>query len=236
MERDNNGEPVSVTITSNYSISGLLEVFYNPSRLFGNVSYNPKVLIPYFVYGVLMFLFFYTSADFIIKMQMESPEFQQRFENSMNSNMIEYMRLNVIIVGTVISLIIPLISTGLAIFWGNVIFGGKEKFKKVFSVVVFSAFIIAVGRMIVLPMILAKESVLVSLSPAILVSHLGADSLLYVLFSKLDLFIIWEIIVAGIGFSIIYNLPRNKGYMLSVLSIGLLSIFHILYVAILGLL
>ena len=232
MERDNNGEPASVTMTSNYSISGLLEVFYNPSKLFGNVNYNPKVLVPYFVYGILMLVFFYTSADFIVKMQMESPSFQQRFESGMPPNMVGLMKYNVIIVGTILSLIIPLISTGLAIFFGNFVYGVKEKFKKVFSVVIFSAFIIAMGKMIVLPMILAKESIMVSLSPAILVSHLGADSFLFVLFSKLDLFIIWEIIVAGIGFSIIYNLPRNKGYMLSVLSIGMISIFHILFAAI----
>lgn len=232
MERDNSVESTSVTTTRNYSISGLLKIFYNPSKLFGDVNYDPKVLVPFIVYGILMFLFFYTIADFMVKMQMESPSFQQRFENGMTSNMVELMRYNVIIVGTILSLVTPLISTGLAIFFGNFVYGVKEKFKKVFSVVIFSAFIIAVGKMIVLSMILAKGSVMVSLSPAILVSHLRADSFLYVLFSKFDLFIIWEIIVAGIGFSIIYNLPRNKGYMLSVLSIGMISIFHILFAVI----
>ncbi len=231
MERDNSVESISVMPTKNYSIGGLFEVFYNPSKLFGNVNYNPKVLVPYFVYGILMFLFFYVTADYVVKMQMESPSFQQRFENGMPTNMTDLMKYNVIIFGTLLSLIIPIISTGLAIFFGNFIYGVKENFKKVFSVVIFSAFIIAVGKIIVLPMILAKGSVMISLSPAILVSHLGADSFLYVLFSKFDLFIIWEIIVAGIGFSIIYNLPRNKGYMLSVLSVGMISIIHILYAA-----
>ncbi|MEA1979904.1 MAG: YIP1 family protein [candidate division Zixibacteria bacterium] len=231
MERDNRVESTSVMMTKNYSISGLFEVFYNPSKLFGNVNYNPKILIPYFAYGILMFLFYYATADYIVKMQMESPAFQQRFDNGMPSNMTDLMKYNVIIFGSLLSLIIPIISTCFAIFFGNLVYGTKEKFKKVFSVVIFSAFIIAVGKIIVLPMIFAKESVMVSLSPAILVSHLGADSFLYVLFSKLDLFIIWEIIVAGIGFSIIYNLPRNKGYMLSVLSVGMISIIHILYTA-----
>ena len=78
----------------------------------------------------------------------------------------------------------------------------------------------------------AKGSMAISLSAAVLVASEGVDSFIYVALSKIDLFNIWEIIVVGIGLAAVYNIPRNKGYVLSVLSVGMLSILHIVFTAI----
>ena len=78
----------------------------------------------------------------------------------------------------------------------------------------------------------ALISNVVSLSPAVFVTEQGIESLIYVTLSKFSMFHVWEIIVSGIGFSIIFKLERNKGYILSVLSVGLLSVTHIVAKAI----
>jgi len=85
------------------------------------------------------------------------------------------------------------------------------------------------GILVVLPMVLVKNSILVGLNLGVLAMGQGPDSLLYVAMTKIDLFIIWEIIVIGIAFSILYPFSRNKGYVLSVLSMGMLSILHVVF-------
>ena len=88
--------------------------------------------------------------------------------------------------------------------------------------------IYGLGMLVILPMVLAKKSILGSLSLAVLAAGQGPDSILYLALSKIDLFLIWEIIAIGIGLSIVYGVPRNRGYTLSVLSMGLLPVIQVL--------
>ena len=92
--------------------------------------------------------------------------------------------------------------------------------------------IFGVGMFALLPMILAKKSILVSYSLAVLASGKGPDNLLYLALSKIDLFLIWEIVAIGIGLSVLYKAARNKGFALSVLSMGLISILHVVVTAV----
>jgi hypothetical protein len=119
--------------------------------------------------------------------------------------------------------LVPLLTAALALFWGNFVFAGKAKFKQVLSVAVYGELIFALGQLLLLPLVLAKKSVYVSLSLAVLAPEKSFTSILWVALSKIDLFIIWELVVIGVGLSIVYSFPRNKGLGLSVLSVGLLS-------------
>ena len=91
------------------------------------------------------------------------------------------------------------------------------------SVILYGEMIYAIGNLLVVPLVLAKDSLAVGLNLGVLVAERGLQDPLFMLLSKVDLFFIWELIVVGIGLSVIYRLPRNKGLTLSVLSIGLLT-------------
>ena len=114
----------------------------------------------------------------------------------------------------------------------NFVFAGKARFKQLLSVMLYGEIIYGLGMIVVLPMVLAKKSILVSLSLGVLAASQGPESILYLALSKIDLFLIWEIIAIGIGLSVIYGIPRNKGYLLSVLSMGMLSIMHVVFSAV----
>ena len=123
----------------------------------------------------------------------------------------------------VIVSLIPLVAALLALFWGNFVFAGKASFKQLLSVMAYGSIVSALGMLVVLPMALAKGDLAVGLSLGPLAASQGIESLAFVALSKIDVFIIWEIIVVGIGLAAVYGLPRNKGYRLSVLSTGMLS-------------
>ncbi len=237
MENENNQAVVEETIApKSSSFQGLYEVMTKPSEFFAYLKDNPKILIPYiFIIGIGI-AFFYTIVDMVVEMQLSMPEMQERLQGAPITDQIKTaMRMTTLILGPIALGLTPLIAAALALFWGNFVYGGKANFKQLLSVMLYGEVLFIIGRIIVLPMMLAKGSLLTSLSLGILAAGEGPQSLMYIALSKIDLFIIWEIIVVGIGLSVIYNVPRNKGYVLSVLSIGMLSILQVLFTAVMAL-
>ncbi len=210
------------------SFSGLFEVFYSPASWFEKLKAQPKIPIPYIILAVLTAGMFYGIGDLVVKMQLESPQMQEQLQGQpLPASAAEMMWYSTVIGGTIAILLAPLLAAALALFWGNVVFAGKASFKSLLSVMLYGELIYAVGNLIVLPMVLAKDSLAVGLNLGILAADRGLQDPLFVALSKVDLFIIWEIIVIGIGLAIIYGFPRNKGYKLSVLSMGLLTILGV---------
>jgi len=228
-----NQEIEDISSDKNSSLYGIFEIFYNPSRLFTRLKDNPKILEPYILYISITFVFLYLVSDLVVQNQMNSEQFQNRTRGmEVSDEMISNMKLYMIIFGIIFWAMVPLVIAGLALFWGNFIMAGKAGFKQILSISLYSELLFVIGSLLIVPFMIAKGSLMVTLSPAILVNEQGIESLIYVALSKLSLFHIWEIIVSGIGFSIIFNLKRNKGYILSVLSVGMLSITHIIVKAI----
>ncbi|HWR81720.1 MAG TPA: YIP1 family protein [Candidatus Deferrimicrobium sp.] len=221
------------TAKKGLSFRGLVKVFYMPSAFFAELKDHPKILIPYMVIAVLLFCFFAITADIIYNMQVSSPQFQELMRRAgMTPQMERSMRYQILIGGPIVRLLAPLIAAVLGMFWGNFVFAGKTRFKQLLSVMLYGEIIYRLGMIAVLPLVLAKKSMLVSLSLGVLAASQGQGSILYLALSKIDLFLIWEIIAIGIGLSITYGVPRNKGYRLSVLSMGMLSILHVVFSAV----
>ncbi len=234
MEQGGLVSPAPQSVNSKgFSFRGLLAVFYKPTEFFAELKDHPKVLVPYIVYGLLLVVFFVAAVDVIYDMQMSSPQMQERLQGQPPPPQVEQMtRYGILIAGPLALLLVPLIAALLALFWGNVVYSGNARFKQILSVMVYGELIFGLGTLLVLPMVLIKKSMLVSVSLGILAASRGPESLLYLALSKVDLFLIWEIIVVGIGLSVVYGFARNKGYVLSVLSMGMLSILHVVFSAI----
>lgn len=210
------------------SFAGLIEVFHKPAAWFEKLRGNPKVLVPYMVLAVLTIGMFLLIGDVIVKMQMESPQMQEQLQGqALPEQAAVMMWWSTVIGGTFVMMLAPLLAAALALFWGNIVFAGKGSFKALLSVMLYGELIFAVGNLLVVPLVFAKDSLAVGLNLGVLVASRGLQDPLFMALSKVDLFIIWEIIVIGIGMSVIYRFPRNKGLWLSVLSMGLLTILGI---------
>lgn len=219
----------------NLSLRGLWEVFLKPSSFFEELRERPKILVPYIVLAGLWLGMFFLLGDLILKMQMESPQFQQQMESSgveMSGDMLFIMKMNTLVFGSIAMLLVPLLAAALALFFGNFVMAGKTTFRKLLSAMLYGEIVYAVGSWVVVPMVLAKQSLLVGLSLGFLAASQGLQSATYLALSKISVFGIWEIVAVGIGLSIMYGFSRNKGYLLAVLSMGLLSVLHVITMAI----
>ncbi len=219
---------------SGLSFRGLVEVFYKPTEFFKNLIDNPKVLVPYIVYGVLMALFLYCTRDLVWDMVSATPKFQERLQNSpiTPEQMKVFFAYQYVGVGTLAMLLGPLLAALLGLFWGNFVFAGKARFKQLLSVMLYGEVIYAVGAVANLALILPRENLMANLSLGVLAASQGADSVLYAILSKFSIFLIWEIVAIGSGLSALYNVKRGHGYRLSLLSVGLLSLISIVMTAI----
>lgn len=213
--------------SGNLSFAGLIQVFTSPGQFFDKLKTNPKILVPYLVVGAMTVIFLLSASDIMVKMAME--------QNASNPNVDPsqlpsegVMKGLVIGFGIAAFLVIPLIAAGLAMFFGNFVLAGKAGFKQILSVMLYGEVVYMLGGLATLPLILAKDSMQMSFSLAMFAADQPIDSLVYVALSKLGLFYIWEIIVIGIGLSKLFQVSSNKGYLVSVLSMGMLSIVHVL--------
>jgi hypothetical protein len=63
------------------------------------------------------------------------------------------------------------------------------------------------------PLIIVKESMSVSLSPAMLLSGEALGTKLYTLLSKFDFFMIWFLAVFAVGFGLVYKFSKTKAFI-----------------------
>lgn len=232
---ENNGQTVVSDVPAKKvnSFSGIFRVIYQPAQFFNELKNDPKILIPYLALFVLTLLTLFLLSDLIIQMQTSSPEFIEQFpDGNVPPQVKSFMKISIPVGGAIVICLVPLLAAALALFFGNFVFGGEAKFKGLLSLFLYSEILFILTGYIMIPLMLAKGSMLVTLSPAVLVADQGLQSVAFLALSKLSVFHIWEVIVAGIGLSIFYDFPRNKGYILSVLSVGLLMILHVLTTAI----
>lgn len=232
MEYQQQSEAVSTSQNTGggSSLKGIVQVFYAPSQLFEFIKERPKVLIPWLVFFALILTFLILTADIIAKLQLEVMQEKAAESGGAAGPMpsVEMMKYSTIIGGSIFMMLSPLIAAGLAYFFGSFIMAGKATFKQLLSVMLYGELIFALGAILVAPLILAKQSLRVSLSLATFFKNLPIESPWYLAASKIGVFYVWEIIVIGIGLSIVYGFPRNKSYLLAVLSMGMISVFHVL--------
>lgn len=215
---------------SNLGLKGLVEIFYQPSKFYERLKDEPRILVPWIVFFLLIFSSIYLISDLIAEMQMDIMKEKADDQGLGTANLptATQIKWSTIIIGPLAFMLSPLIAAGLALFIGNVVMAGRATYKQLLSVMLFGEIVYGLGAIIMAPLMLAKGSMNVSISLAALLQKAQVQDPLYVALSKFGAFYIWEIIVIGIGLSIIYGFTRNKGYTLAVLSMGMISIMHAL--------
>ncbi|MEA1981889.1 MAG: YIP1 family protein [candidate division Zixibacteria bacterium] len=124
--------------------------------------------------------------------------------------------------GGVVVLVITLIAAGIAMFIGKFVFAGDANYKTIWAVVLLAGLISMVGGVLRIPMVLAKGSMLVSYGFAAAMPGKGFTSILYSILYYCDFFMIWSVIVEGIGLSKVLGISKGKGITTAAITSGLL--------------
>ncbi len=210
-------------------------IFASPKETFEAIDVKPTWLIPYLIVVVAVILMQLPvmeiqQADQIAMMQAKGvpAEHIERAEQQMQGPM-RFIGLAAI---PIVTLIIWSVFSGIFLFTGNTLLGGKGKFKNIFSVFAWTSLIGLVGGLIQTFLVISKgtrHGVTTSLAILMDTPEMGAQpSLLYKLLSKTDIFMIWVLVVWAIGFSVVFKFSQNKS---SIMVFSLWAIWIVISIA-----
>jgi hypothetical protein len=203
----------------------MLKVFTAPSAAYQALKQKPRVLWPMIIMTVMTAIAAMAMTKPSVLMQIDlmararniPPQLLEQIRMQMEQGGTSQMITGGLIGGVAVIIFI-LIAAGVAMFVGSVLMGGKAGYKSVLAVALTSGLIIGIGGLIRLPLVFLKNSILVSIGLAALMPGKDFTSILYSILYQYDFFMIWSIIVAGIGYGIIYDMPRKKGIYIAIMA------------------
>lgn len=214
-------EDISKDQAESGTFEKIYNVFFAPRKTFESIDRKPDWLIPMVIVVAIAVLFTIIIMPIALPQQMEKQR-EKMEERGMAAEEIDRaMAMGERIGKTVgpittgvVTIIFLLLIPGIFMFMGNIILGGKTTFKKLLSVFCYSSLIGSLNTIILLPMILSKKTMEVHFSLASFMSADVSESFLYQLLKKIDLFAIWQIIVAGIGVAVVYKFTTKKSIIM----------------------
>lgn len=217
-------------------IERFLGIFTAPKETFEAIDQKPNWLLPFIIVVLLAIAMNYLLMDIglqdqIARMQAKGvPQDQIDIMQDKMAGPLKYVNFIAI---PIVTLVIWSIISGLLLFGCNTLLGSETKFNKVFSIIAWSSLVGILGGLVKTVIITTKETTIgVTTSLAFLLPTPPLDespSLLYRIFNKLDLFIVWQLVLWIIGLTIVSKLSMKKT---TSLVLGLWVLWIILSVAI----
>jgi hypothetical protein len=209
----------------------ILNIYFAPSKVFNVLKEKPQWIMPFIIILVVVAV----TAAVTVSLTRETIVARQEEmfeERGMSEEQIEQAKqftsgpaivissvLSALIFTAILLLIFALI-TNLFV----PLFGGESGFKRVFSVICFSALVAVPAAVLKLIMIAITKSPFVTTSLALLVPNLAKTSFVYQLLAGFDFFILWEMILVAMGIAITNSVVKKNAYIL-IFMIWIASIF-----------
>jgi len=193
----------------------MVGVFTSPTEAFTAFNRSPRLIAVILVIFALGLITNYFTTEYSAQMQYDMvsqstiippQQLEQMKEEAANPNRVTGALFAAI--GQFIGMIlISLVAWGL----GSFVMGGDSTFKKVWGATLLGGLIPMVGGIVKLPLMMARESMYVSFGLAALFPEKDFTSIFYSILFYFDAFMIWGLIVTGIGYGIIFNISKGKG-------------------------
>jgi hypothetical protein len=192
-------------------------IFASPARTFEAIDQKPTWILPLGLLIVVSVILTQLAFPIIMNAQLENlrnnPNLTQEqielYETQFTEN-VNTQRIFTVAAQVIGTPIVFLIVVGIFYLIGNVLLGGDASYKKLLAAYCWSACILILSSIVMTPLIIAKQSMSVSLSPAMLLSGDALGTRLYTLLSKFDFFTIWFLAVFAVGYGIIYRFSKAK--------------------------
>ncbi|MCT4660707.1 MAG: YIP1 family protein [Tissierellales bacterium] len=192
------------------------KIFTKPKLAFESIRENPDsimVLGIFTLIGVICFIF---TKDYYKLATMDSLINGTQVEGlEINDAMINAVTASAIIFGVLSVFVAPLLK-GLLTHWISLLFGGDGTLKQTISVTVYSYCISVFGFIVKSVLMIITDNYLITFSPAAFLDASNTSQMgLYYILSTFEVFNIWYLIVAGIGYSIVQKISLKKAMLIT---------------------
>jgi hypothetical protein len=212
------GAPVLPEEKTMGGFSKILNIFFEPKKVFESLKTKPAWLVPFIIIVLISIVSMYLTYPFIMSDTIAKIRANEKIPDEQKEIIVSRMEGNTkppwwqVALAPVGVLIYFLIVSGILFFVGNVLLGGDSPFRKIFSVYLYSSLVAIPAAIIKIPLALAKKTGEIQTSLALFLSPDMKETFIYRFFAHFDIFNIWMIILVSLGLAVMYNFTVKKSF------------------------
>jgi hypothetical protein len=221
--------------------SRIVGVLFSPGQTFADIARKPDWVVPALV---IIAVFLIAAIVTVPRIDFETMSRQAMEARGQTGPAAEQGLRFAIAMARGIQYVVPFliigfIAVGALIYWlGARLAGGEATYQQVFSVVMYAFIPQTIRQLIKIPVVLSKHNInpreietLVRSGPAFLVSY-KEHPMLWGLFTRLDLFALWSVILVIIGLAAAARISKAKSAAVVVVVWSIMTLITLGFAAI----
>jgi hypothetical protein len=195
-------------------------LFVDPRKTFASIGGGHEWIILWLIVGAVAIAGYLPIKDIVMASQIEqvekglagneavTPEQRQEIVDNMAANFENPVWL---LLTPVFQLVALLFASAVLLFLANIILGGNTKFLPMLNAYAWTGMLTILGTLVVVPMIMAKGSMDVSLGLGVLTSP-DTGAFTKKLLTSFELFGLWQVWLSSVAVSVLANAPMGKSF------------------------
>ena len=189
-------------------VGRMLRVFYAPSETFEAVSEQRSVadwLVPTALVAVVAFIGTYLT------MPIQVAEMTQQVPAEQREGAQAAIKVSTLISVSVMKFVMLFIGAAIYLLVGKLL-GGLLGYSQCLAIVAYTSLIAILQFVVTVPLVLANETMNVQIGLGMFISEEARKSFGGALLSSIDPFIVWMVVITGLGLSILGQIERSRAY------------------------
>ena len=195
-------------------VGRILRVFYAPSETFEAVAEQRSAadwLVPTIVVALAIFFSTYLTSPIYVAEAMEQMKQQMPAEQRGEMAGGDAIRISGLIAAPVMTFVMLFIGAAIYLLVGKLL-GGLLGYGHCLALVAYTSLISILQHVVKTPLVLANETMNVQIGLGMFLSEEAQKSFGGALLNSIDPFVVWMIVIAGLGLSIVGQIERSRAY------------------------
>lgn len=198
----------------------LWNLFVDPRKTFGSIGDGHEWIVLWLIIAAVALAGYYPIKDIVKATQIEqvekqlannpgvSPEQRQEIVDNMAENFENPVWM---LLTPVFQLIAMVIAAAVLLFIANIILGGNTKFIPMLNAYAWTGMLTIIGTIVVVPLVMAKGSMDVSLGLGVLASE-ETGAFVKKILTSFELFGLWQVWLSSVAVSVLGRAPMGKSF------------------------
>ena len=198
-------------------VDRIVRVFYAPSETFEAVAEQRSAadwLLPTLLVAVVIFISTYLTSSIYVAEAMEQIREQTPAEHAEQPSVEgtgDAIRISGLVAAPIMTFVMLFIGAAIYLLVGKLL-GGLLSYGQCLPIVAYTSLIAILQHIVKTPLVLATGTMDVQIGLGMFLAEEARKSFGGHLLSLIDPFVVWMVVVAGLGLSIVGQIERNLAY------------------------
>ena len=195
-------------------VDRMLRVFYAPSETFEAVAEQRSAadwLVPTIVVAMVVFFSTYVTSPIYVAEMMEQTQQMSAEQSDEMEGAADAILISTLVAAPIMMFVMLFIGAAIYLLVGKLL-GGLLGYSQCLALVAYTSLIAILQHIVKVPLVLAKETMNVQIGLGMFLSEEAQKSFGGALLSSIDPFVVWMVVIAGLGLSILGQIERSRAY------------------------